>query len=402
MAAFQDGQIFKERCEDSPGIIMFCQGDWWHPTPERVAMLERENYYVLTAANGRADIPFWLGHPRCIGSLFGHWSSVEEGRRAHPDKVVERFEGVSARFLRSVSQDLPLSLHYAGVPYPNVAPHDVKTVDVVSSFSPVPLKRGNLLMETLIRSGASAYIFAHYLGADTGLFNEFSTMVERLGHKIEFFHLPFDPYALIRIDGRIVVDCRPIGANNSIVSNYLARARVYLHTSTTEGFSNAIMEALHNDVPVLLCEDIMGPLQTLSQELPHCITRSAPDVDSLSGHLRTLIAQPRAAGAIKAEFDALLNPFEVNRRVVQGAQAWFAKNGLPWKGHCLGILGGIQSKLDLSDVSAEQAYRGRAPIYNNPESVRQYVGFHANVAITQGRKDLLAALVAELKVLEKM
>ena len=62
MAAFQDGQIFKERCEDSPGIIMFCQGDWWHPTPERVAMLERENYYVLTAANGRADIPFWLGH----------------------------------------------------------------------------------------------------------------------------------------------------------------------------------------------------------------------------------------------------------------------------------------------------------------------------------------------------
>ena len=87
---------------------------------------------------------------------------------------------------------------------------------------------------------------------------------------------------------------------------------------------------------------------------------------------------------------------------MQGAQAWFAKNGLPWKGHCLGILGGIQSKLDLSDVSAEQAYRGRAPIYNNPESVRQYVGFHANVAITQGRKDLLAALVAELKVLEKM
>ena len=50
MAAFQDGQIFKERCEDSPGIIMFCQGDWWHPTPERVAMLERENYYVLTSA----------------------------------------------------------------------------------------------------------------------------------------------------------------------------------------------------------------------------------------------------------------------------------------------------------------------------------------------------------------
>jgi hypothetical protein len=400
--AIQDGQIFKERCEDSPGIVMFGQGDWWHPTPERVALLERENYYVLTSANGRTDIPFWLPHPRCIGSLFGHWSTVQEGRRAHPDKVVERFEGVGGRFLRGMSQDLPMSLHYAGVPFTDVAPRELKTVDVVSSFSPVALKRGNLLMETLIRSGVSAYIFAHYLGGDQKLFAEFVALVEQLGKSVEFFHLPFDPYALIKIDGRIVVDCRPIGANSSIVSNYLARARLYVHTSTTEGFSNAIMESLHNDVPVLLCEDILGPLQTLSQELPQCIRRSAPDALSLGQHLKALLASPPPVGSVKAAFDALLNPFEVNRRVVRGAQTWFHRQGLPWKGHCLGILGGIQSQLDLSDVSAEQAYRGRAPIYNNPESVRQYVGFHANVALAQGETALVQSLVAELKILEKM
>jgi hypothetical protein len=401
-STFQDGQVFKERCEDSPGILMFCQGDWWHPTPERVALLERENYLVLTAANGRTDIPFWLPHPRCIGSLFGHGATVEEGRRNFPDKVVERFEGVSGRFLRSVSQDLPLSLHYAGVPYTAVAPRELKTVDVVSSFAPVALKRGSLLMETLVHSGASAYLFAHYLGADPALFAEFAGLVARLGKTMEFFHLPFDPYALIRIDGRIVVDCRPIGANNSIVSNYLARARLYVHTSTTEGFSNAIMEALHNDVPVLICEDILGPLQSLSRELPQCITRSPADVASLSRHVQQLIASPPPAGAVKAAFDEVLNPFEVNRRVVRGAQAWFERNGLPWKGHCLGILGGIQSKLDLADISAEQAHRGRAPIYNSSEAVRQYVGFHANIALRQGRNDLVRPLVAELKLLEKL
>lgn len=402
MSASQDGQIFKERCEDSPGIIMFCQGDWWYPTPERVALLERENYYVITAANGRTDIPFWLPHPRCVGSLFGHWSTVEEGRKAHPDKVIERFEGVSARFLRSVSQDMPNSLHYAGVSYTDVTPKALKTVDVVSSFSPAPLKRGNLLMEALITSGASAYIFSHGLGADRNMYAGFVALVERMGKSIEYFHLPFDPYALIKIDGRIVIDCRPIGANNSIVSNYLARAKVYVHTSTTEGFSNAIMEALHNDVPVLLCEDILGPQQTLSKELPGCIRRSAPDVGSLIQNLKEMLAQQPATGSVKAAFDELLNPYEVNRKVVRGAQAWFERHGLPWKGHCVGILGGIQSRLDLAAVSAEQAYRGNAPVYDNPESARQNVGFHANIALEQGRLGLLQSLVAELKILEKL
>ncbi|HET8694035.1 MAG TPA: hypothetical protein VFM33_05155 [Aquabacterium sp.] len=401
LSALQDGQIFKEPCEDSPGIIMFCQGDWWHPTPERVALLERTNYYVLTAANGRQDIPFWLSHPRCVGGLFGHKETVEQGRKAFPDKVVERFEGVGGRFLRNISQDLPASLHYAGVEMTAVPSREMKTVDVISSFSPAPLKRGNLLMELLVKSGVSAYIFAHYMGGDQKMFADFVALIERLGKSIEFFHLPFDPYALMRIDGRIVVDCRPIGANSSIVANYLARARVYVHTSTTEGFSNAIMEALHNDVPVLLCEDILGPLQTLSAELPQCIRRSAPQVAELDKHLKDLLANPPQVGSIKSAFNAVLNPFEVNRRVVRGAQAWFERQGLPWKGHCLGIFGGSQSKLDLASMSAEQAYRGRAPIYNNPEMARQYVGFHANKALEKGQPALLQALAAELKALEK-
>ena len=51
----QDAQIFKERCEDSPGIVLLCQGDW-RPTAERVHLFEAQNYYVLTAANGYQDI----------------------------------------------------------------------------------------------------------------------------------------------------------------------------------------------------------------------------------------------------------------------------------------------------------------------------------------------------------
>lgn len=394
----QDAQVFKERCEDSPGILLLAQGDWWQPTPERVALLEREQYYVLTAANGRTDIPFWLPHPRCIGSLFGHAETVAHGRRAHPDKVVERYECVGGRFLRNLTQDVPMAVHYAGLPFTAPAPRELKTLDVVSSFSPVALKRGPLLMETLVRSGVSAYVFAHFLGADAKMFEEFRALVERLGHRLEFFHLPFDPYALIRIDGRIVVDCRPIGANSSVVGNYLARARVLLHTSTTEGFSNAVMEALHSDVPVLLCEDILGPLQSLSQELPQCIRRSAPTVQALSGHLKQMLAEPPPPGAVKAAFDAVLDPFEMNRRVVRGAQAWFERHGLPWKGHCLGLFGS-QSKLDLRDVTPEQSYRGRATIYGNPELARQYVGFHANTALNLGRRDLVAPLAAELRVL---
>lgn len=398
-STFQDSQVFKERCENSPGILIFCQGDWWHPTPERVRLLEQENYLVLTAANGRTDIPFWLPNDRCIGGMFGHIDTVNEARQNFPGKVIECFEGVNGRFLRNITQDIPNSLHYSGVSYTATMPRELKTVDVVSLFSPVPLKRGNLLMETLITSGVSAYVFAHYLGGEPALFNEFAGMVERMGKRIEYFHYPFDPYALIQIDNRIIIDCRPIGANSSIVANYLSRARLYVHTSTTEGFSNAIMEALNNDVPVLICDDILGPLQSLSRKIPECISVSPPNVPSLTTKIRELIAFPPPQGAIKSAFSKELSPFEINRRVVRGAQDWFERHSLPWKGHCLGIFGGIQTRLDLSKVSAEESYRGAFPIYNNQETVRQYVGFHANIALGLGKNDLAAPLINELKML---
>ena len=69
-------------------MVAFCQGNGWYPTPERVALLERENDCVLTAENGRKDIPFWLRPRRCVGSLFGPRANLEEERRAQPDKVV--------------------------------------------------------------------------------------------------------------------------------------------------------------------------------------------------------------------------------------------------------------------------------------------------------------------------
>ncbi len=396
---FQDGQIFKERCEDSPGILLFCQGDWWHPTAERVAMLERENYLVLTAANGREDIPFWLPNERCIGGMFGHESTVAEAQELYPDKVIERYEGVGGRFLRTISQGLPNALHYGGFHYDSVCPREVKTVDVISAFAPVALKRGNLLLETLIRSEVSAYIFSHNLGSEPRDIENLVRFAGDFGQSVDFFHYPFDPYALIKIGEKIVIDGRPFSSNNSIVSNYLSRARLYVHTSTTEGFSNSVMEALHNDVPVLLCEDILGPLQTLRHEIPNCIYSAPPTVSGLLEKMRFLLDNPPKTGVVKSEFDSVLNPFEINRRVVRGAQRWFEQHGLPWKGHCLGILGGIQSRMEIESVTSEQSYRGVSPIYFNPDSAREYIAFHANAALQKGKNDLLISLVEEMKIL---
>ena len=399
---FQDGQIFKERCEDSPGILMFCQGDWWHPTPERVALLEQENYFVLTAANGRMDIPFWLPHPRCIGGLYGHAETVSQMRQQFPGKIVERFEGVGGRFLRNISQDMPNSLHMAGVSFEMTAPHSMKTVDVVSSFSPVPLKRPELLLETLLTSGASAYLFSQSICAYPDKLAELETIARKHQLGIEYFHYPFDPYALIRIGERIVIDSRPIGANAGLGSSYLARARVYLHTSTTEGFSNAIMEALMSDVPVLICEDILGPLQGLSREIPDCIATASPSVTALSSRLTEMIRNAPVAGSIRSAFQAVLDPFAINQRVVRKAQEVFAEQGLPWKGHCPGIFGGNQSRLDISSVSGSQTYRGAMPIYANVEAARQQVAQQATVALRQKRPELLGSLVAEMQILSKL
>jgi hypothetical protein len=393
--AFQDAQIFKERCEDSPGVLVLCQGDW-RPTPERIRLFEEQNYYVLTAANGYQDIVDWLPHQRCIGSMFAHPETVTWAQQNFPDKVITRFEGVGARFLRSLTQELPCNLHSAGIPFTATMPGPLKTLDVVASFSPAPLKRGQLLMEVLLASSCTAYLFAASLGGNPEVWASFEQEIRNAGKQIEFLHYPFDPYALLRVDGRIVIDCRPIGANNSIVSNYLARARLFLHTSTTEGISNAVMEALFQDVPVLLCDDIRGPLQNLSCQLPECITRSAPDAASLLRQVNTLLSTPRNPGAISQPFRAHLDPFAINREVVRKVQAWFAHHGHPWKGHCLGLLGGVQSKLDLNEVSAEESYRGRAHIYPNAAEAAHGAVFQAHIAHDCGHPEFSATLQAEL------
>lgn len=394
--ALQDAQIFKERCEDSPGILVLCQGDW-RPTEERLRLFEEQNYYVMTAANGYQDIVDWLPQPRCIGAMFAHPETVEQARQHFPDKVIERFEGVGARFLRSLTQELPYSLHNAGLPFTGTVPASLKTLDIVSVFSPVALKRGHLLIDALLATNATAYIFAQSMGSSPQLLGSFFEAVSKLGKRIDYFHYPFDPYALIRIDGRIVIDGRPIGANNSIVSAYLARSRLFVHTSTTEGISNSIMEALLNDVPVLLCDDIRGPLQMLSQQLPHCITRSAPDAMALASHIQILLAASRPHGAIRAAFRKEIDPFEINRRVVRSTQEWFARNGLPWKGHCLGLLGGVQSKINLADVGAEESYRGGLHIYPNLAEAAQCTAFQWRIADDLGRTDHATCLLAELQ-----
>lgn len=398
-ATMQDAQIFKERCEDSPGILVLCQGDW-RPTAERVRLFEEQNYYVLTAANGYQDIVDWLPQPRCIGAMFAHPATAAQARQQYPDKVIERFEGVGARFLRTLTQELPYGLHNAGLPFTGTVPAALKTVDVVSVFSPVALKRGQLLIESLLAANVTAYLFAQSLGSNPQLLESFFEVVRKAGKSIEYFHYPFDPYALIRIDGRIVIDGRPIGANNSVVSAYLARARLLVHTSTTEGISNSVMEALLNDVPVLVCEDIRGPLQDLSLQLPGCISRSKPEANALVAHIQRLLTTQRAHGSIREGFRHVINPFEINRQMVRGTQAWFARNGLPWKGHCLGLLGGVQSKLDLAHATAEESYRGHQHIYPSPAEAMQCAAFQVQIAEAIGATPHTASLRAEMQYIQ--
>lgn len=399
--SFQDAQIFKERCEDSPGVLVLCQGDW-RPTPERVRMFETQNYYVLTAANGFQDIVDWLPQPRCIGGMFAHPETVASARQSFPDKVIERFEGVGARFLRSLTQELPYGLHNAGLPFTATTPSELRTVDVVSVFSPVALKRGYLLIESLLAANVSAYVFAQSLGSSPELLESFFAVVRNSGRQIEYLHYPFDPYALMCIDGRIVIDGRPIGANNSIVSAYLARARLFVHTSTTEGISNSIMEALMNDVPALICDDIRGPLQGLSRQLPQCIFRAPPEKAALVAQIASLLATPQPPGAVRSAFRSVIDPFEINRQVVRGVQGWFEMQGLPWKGHCLGLLGGVQSTLDIAHVAAEESYRGGRHIYPSAAEAAQCVSFQRQVAQASGRADHAASLVAEFQFIQKL
>ncbi len=396
----QDGQVFKEKYEDSPGILIFCQGDWWHPTPDKVRLLKDSNYYVMTAANGRIDLPFWLPEERCIGGMFGHQKNVEEARLLYPDKVIERFEGVGSRFLKNIMQDMPYTLWYAGISHCQAVPKSLKSLDVVSSFSPVPLKRGNLLIEALVKSGVSAYIFAHTFGANQDSVDDLLCLLDKLEMKVNYFHFPFDPYALISIDNRIILDIRPLGANNSIVAGYLSRTRLFIHTSTTEGFSNAVMEALNNDVPVLICDDIEGPLQTLSKELPQCFTRVSPDIPSLVKGIQEMLQEQPETGSVRKAFKMLLDPFEINQKIVLGAQAWFALNGIPWKGHCLGIFGGNQSKLNLANISAEESYRGSQPIYPNLRDAASYTNFQLKISKNIGNENNIRVLSAEKKLID--
>jgi len=391
---WQDAQIFKERCEDSPGILLLCQGDW-RPTPERVLRIGTLDYRVITAANGFQDIVDWLPFDCCMGAIFAQPATVEWAKAKFPKKVIERFEGVGARFLRTLTQELPYGLHNAGAPFDTVTPQALKTVDVVSVFSPVPLKRGDLLIDALLASGASAYLFAQSLGSNPDLLAAFLESVQRGGHALEYLYYPFDPYAVLRIAGRIVIDGRPIGANNSLVSSYLARSRLYVHTSTTEGLSNSVMEALMSDVPVLLCEDIRGPLHDLSRQLPGCFSRSRADAASLAAHIKSEIQGRGTAGNVRKQFLSHINPFDINRKVVRQAQQWFADQGLPWKGHCLGLLGGVQSHIDLNEVSATIAYKGGRHIYPSASQALACLDYQLGVADQVGNQTAIRSLEAE-------
>lgn len=58
--------------------------------------------------------------------MFAHVDTVAQARQQYPDKVIERFEGVGARFLRTLTQELPYGLHNAGMPFTVTVPATLK------------------------------------------------------------------------------------------------------------------------------------------------------------------------------------------------------------------------------------------------------------------------------------
>jgi glycosyltransferase involved in cell wall biosynthesis len=400
---WQDCQVVKERCEDSPGILVLWHGNV-NPTPERLAALERCNYLVISVIGGRSDRKAWLRESVCIGALLLTEDAVNWAETYYPDKVVLHSDAMSLNMLRTMTQEPANILPIAGYSSTSAqsATASLKTIDIVSCWISVPIKRTELLIESAIRGNLSAYVISHIFGADDEVMHRLNRVLDKYHATLEPFYLPFEPYAIHKIGERIVIDGRPFGIGNGILPSILDKARVYVHASETEsGFSNAIVEALMRNVPVLVCADVKGPLLELAEHVRPAITICEPTPGAIADGVKRIITDYHKYHNVREKFGSYFDPFETNRRFVKRCQELFRTRGIPWKGHCQGLMGGAFARFNVAeDIPGLEQSSGQQRIFPNPALGLRYLNYQISLARKANNRFALGVLETERALID--
>jgi len=392
---WQDCQIVKERCEDSPGILLLCHGDT-KPTPERLAALEKYNYFVISASGGSGDRVDWLPHLRCIGALLHTKNRVSWARKNYPEKIIERSDLITLRTLSTMTQEPANILRSAYYSHTLPSFPSLKTIDIASCWLSVPSKRTELVVESALLGNLSAYIMSHNFGADNDAISRVNRVIADYNAKVETVYLPFEPYAMHKIGEKILIDSRPIGINNGVWPSILDKAHVYLHTSEFEGIPNSIVEALMRNVPVVVCADVKGPLIELAEDIRPAITVSEPTPRAIVETIRKIVANYRDYANVREKFQSQLDPFEINRRIVKRCQELFRSKGIPWKGHCQGLMGGMSARFNIAeDIRGIEQSVGQQPIFPNPRLDSRYLDHQMDLARKANNSSALKVLENE-------
>ncbi len=393
---FLNCQVFKERCAESPGILVLGHGDQG-PTPDKVAALERYNYYVISASVCREDNVSWLGNPRCIGALLHDPQVLAAVAARLPDLFFERLNCVTLNLWRTATQLSASMLSLTERPFTEALPSDLKCIDMSGCWTAVDLKRSPLWIETALQGDLSAYLVTQEFGARPELVKGIEAVAARYGQELIPFYAAFEQYAQFRVGEKVIIDGRPIGINNGIFSSVLDKTRVYVHTSETEGIPNSILEALLKEVPVLICEDVLGPLTQMAKEMPGAISTAAPSAASLQKAAKDIIANYEDYRAAARHHRHLVDPFEINRRLIRGAQSYFAKHNLPWKGQAFGLIGTGGSLINIAEeIPALTQATGYRNMYPNQDLAEKYLEYQLQVARDSGNTHAKSLLTKEL------
>jgi len=395
---WQDCQLIKERYEDSPGILLLAHGSK-DPTPERRQALRKYNYLVVSASCSYQDDIYWLEYPECIGAILHDQRTVEWAQARYPDKIIERFEAASLLLLRTTTQFAATLYPLFSPPSEVAVPGQLKTIDIVGCWASNPIKRTELLVEAALEGDFSAYIISGGLGADKTALQALQRAAQRRGFSLEPFYLPFEPYALHKIGSKIFIDGRILGINNGLVSSTLDKARVYVHTSTTEGIANSIVEALLRNVPVVVCSDLRGPLVSLAAQMPAAITVCEPEPAAIARTVRDILRNYERYSNVRGIFRRHLDPFAVDARLVRRCQQKFHRMSLPWKGRCHGLLGAVPAKFNIAaEIDPWQQISGQRCIYPDLDCIVSYLEHQIDLAYKAGNRFAVRRLETEYQM----
>jgi hypothetical protein len=392
-----DCQVIKERCEDSPGIVLLCHGNV-DPTPERLTALKRCNYLVISASGGSVDRAGWLRETVCIGALLHSEDTLRWAETYYPDKIILHSDAMSLKMLRTITQDPANILPIAGYSSTSAqsATASMKTIDIVSCWVSAWYKRTELVVESAIRGNLSAYVISHEFGADDQVVDRLNRVIDKYHLTLEPLYFPFEPYAIHKIGERIFIDGRPFGIGNGILPSILDKARVYVHTSETEGIPSTIVEALMRNVPVVACADVKGPLLELAEHVRPAITICDATAEAIADGVKRIITDYHKYHNVREKFGSYFDPFETNRRFVKRCQELFRTRGIPWKGHCQGLMGGTSARFNVAeDISGLEQSTGRQPIFPNPAIGLRYLNHQISLARKANNRFALEVLETE-------